>query len=368
MLKVETDRFLLIEMNSKVAAFLFIVLILSSGVGYGIAASVVYQPQVSKLQAELTTSRTDLSAIQANYTLLLSMYNQLLVNYSKSKADYTALGLNYSALSSDYMLLNSSYSQLGDEYQQLNQSDTLMMQNYRDLSSDVTQLQELLYSYSFSNVSKAFSRVLNEGAVNETASTVLSVTGYSHDLWSSIEKIYDYITSNIAYVHDIDMPYISTDSYIDFQGFRYLTGFLVDTVENYYQTPGFTLEIKQGDCDDQAILAYAMIKYYMKYIYGTEYDLYTTYIAFSGGSAHLAVILPVQGGELCIIDPAGNYLTSSGGHIASKAAAVELQAYSDYWSSQTGPISYMELYRVAVTDGSYTLVARGTVAQVAAFF
>ncbi len=65
-----------------------------------------------------------------------------------------------------------------------------------------------------------------------------------------------------------------------------------------------------------------MIKYYKKYVYGTEYSLYLAHIEFSYDTAHLAVILPVQGGDVCIIDPAGNYLTSSWYTIDSKPASL----------------------------------------------
>ncbi len=41
--------------------------------------------------------------------------------------------------------------------------------------------------------------------------------------------------------------------------------------ENYVQDPLFTAKHREGDCEDQAILVYAMIKYYQIYIYGKEY-------------------------------------------------------------------------------------------------
>jgi hypothetical protein len=45
----------------------------------------------------------------------------------------------------------------------------------------------------------------------------------------------------------------------------------VETIANYVQTPEWTLTQKQGDCDDQAALEYAMLRYYNKYIAGTDY-------------------------------------------------------------------------------------------------
>ncbi|MGB9760790.1 MAG: transglutaminase-like domain-containing protein, partial [Thermoproteota archaeon] len=145
------------------------------------------------------------------------------------------------------------------------------------------------------------------------------------------------------------------------------TSFETSTHRDYMQTPKLTLEIKQGNCEDQAILAYAMIKYYMKYIIGKEYLLYIAYIKFSDGKAHLAVFLPAQEGQVCIIDPAGYYLTKTEwGTITAKTAQYELQAYSNHWSSQ-GSISHITLYDVSIKDGSYKVVADGNLNQIIAF-
>jgi hypothetical protein len=269
--------------------------------------------------------------------------------------------LNYSRLMTDMGQLQLLYNSTATTNEQ-------MMNYYMRLSGDVLKLKDLLYSYCC--IPEAFPRVLNDGAIKKTAAAVAAAGTSSSDIWSSIQKIYEYVTTNIKYAKDIEMPYISTYWYVTYEGREYVTRFYdeVKTVQNYIQTPELTLNIKQGDCDDQAILAYAMIKYYMKYVYGTEYPLYLASIEFSSGYCHSAVILPVQGGEICIIDPAGNYLTKSGGVIASKAALPELQTYSNYWLHDAGSITYILLYKVNVIDGSYTVFANGTISQVAAAF
>jgi hypothetical protein len=238
---------------------------------------------------------------------------------------------------------------------------------YKGLCQNISDLHDLLYSYS--SIPQAFSRTLNEVSVNEVSSLVSSVTGSSSDFWSSCHKIYDYITSNIEYANDIDMPYSSTSRSVNIDGTDYIIDFTITTNRNYVQKPNLTIEIKQGDCEDQAVLAYAMIEYYMKYIFDTTYRLYIAEIKFSDGSGHLAVILPVQEGQVCIIDPAGKYLTSSTGAITSKPAQSELQAYSDYWSSHStyGSITYMTLYEVSIQDGSYSIKTEGTINQIAEF-
>jgi hypothetical protein len=163
------------------------------------------------------------------------------------------------------------------------------------------------------------------------------------------------------------MLYIFYYSHVNIDGFDYIISFETSTVRNYVQTPRLTLEIKQGDCEDQAILTYAMIEYYMKHIIGTECNLYIACMDFSDSSVHVAVFLPVQGGNVCIIDPAGSYLTKESGEIASEPAQQELQAYSNYWPSSHVSISHIKLYDVSVIDGSYKVVAEGDLNQITAF-
>ena len=382
---------------------------IGSAAGFGVGFMVL-NPQISTLQGGLLQARGEISSLQRekvslegnlsslaseygrlnqtyfdlkfsysnlynNYSSLKNSYQTLSSNYDRLNVDYNNLKTNYSSLESDYSALLWNCSQLMADMKQLqltyNSTATAneqMMSNYMRLSSDVLKLKDLLYSYC--SVPEAFPRVLNDGAIKKTTTAVAAADTSSTDIWSSIQKIYDYITANIEYTNDVEMPYIFTYWYVTYEGREYVTHFYdeMKTAQNYVQTPELTLNIKQGDCDDQAVLAYAMIKYHMKFVYGTEYNLYLAHIDFSSGKSHLAVILPVQGGELCIIDPAGNYLTKSGGEIASKVALSELQAYSDYWSSDAGPITHMVLYKVNVVDGSYTVFANGTISQVAAAF
>ena len=237
---------------------------------------------------------------------------------------------------------------------------------FGNLSEDVTEMDQALDSYT--SLPESFTRVLNSEAILSTASAVSSATGSSKDMWTSEQKIFDYIKSNVKYAYDVEMPYISYYRYIDSSGIRYITEFTLNVSQNYVQTPGLTLDINQGDCDDQAVLAYAMLKYYMKNVLGTEYNLYLASMEFTTGPGHVAVIMPVQGGNLCIIDPAGSYLTLKGGSIASKAALQELQAYSNYWAPNAGSIRSMQLYRIDTTDGSHTLVAEGTIEEIAQVF
>ena len=259
---------------------------------------------------------------------LYSSYRDLYNNYQTLFSKYNELNKKYDNLYIDYQNLLSDYNKLNSEYSELSSNYKKIKERYKNLSYDVVRFYDFLYSYV--NLPESFKRVLNENAINKTSKAVIEAGVVPFDLWYSIQKIYEYITNNIQYAKDIEMPYISGYWYVTYEKENYTLNFYneVRTIGEYIQSPELTLKIKQGDCEDQAILAYAMIKYYMKYVNGIDYDLYLAEIEFSN-SSHVSVILPVEGRKICIIDPAGHYLTNSFGRITSK------EAFQNYKHIQT---------------------------------
>ncbi|MDI9608716.1 MAG: transglutaminase-like domain-containing protein [Candidatus Verstraetearchaeota archaeon] len=315
------------------------------------------------LKGQLDETR---AALDAQSALAKSLQSQLSEAWSESsslRAENLALSANLSLLSSDYSSLQSSYNALQSRY-------SSALSEYAELSRSVEATMDYILSYA--SLTEAFPRTINDKEVKATASAVSSAGVTASNTWASYERIYNYIKSRITYVNDVEVPYISRIQYVSLPDAggrswsQYAESVSTGTWRNYVQSPSQTLKLEQGDCEDQAILAYAMLKYYMKYVYGTEYSLYLAYIEFnSADSAHLAVFIPVQGGNLCVLDPAGSYLTRSWGSIASKPAAQELSSYSAWWSDEGG-IAKITLYSVSATTGSYYVAAEGTLSQVAA--
>jgi hypothetical protein len=308
-----------------------------------------------QLQQDYSTLSLQYADLQKNYTALSSEYAGLQESYYKLESQYSSLERSYSSLSGEYQSLMSRYTNLSSEYNSL-------ISGYTQLNGTVAYMIHTMNAYSL--VKQAVPRVLNSDAVGATAPAVSSAGVSKSDYWGSIQKIYEYVTSNIKYANDIEMPLWYVSSTTTLNGQDYICKAEYFEYQNYVQTPELTLNIRQGDCDDQAVLAYAMIKQYMRGVYGTDYAFYLAYVLFSGGGAHMAVVMPVQGGNICIVDPAGRYLTSTWyGKITSKPALQELQAYSNYWTSE-GRIKYMELWSVT-PDGSPSVVAEGTLEEVA---
>lgn len=47
----------------------------------------------------------------------------------------------------------------------------------------------------------------------------------------------------------------------------------------------------------------------------------------------MAVVIPVQGGQIAILDPAGNYYTNIYGQLYSEVASVEIKKWLSRWSN-----------------------------------
>lgn len=325
--------------------------------------------------AEAQTIRYD--ELESDYNSLTGQHETLENNYESLTDDYESLESEYSVLMNNYASISEQYYELTDDYQDLESdyntldSEKRTLQTQYDtnldrlgsLSEDVLNFKEI--TDSLRNLEISFERVLCEAEVDKIATIVTDITD-PDSTWTSYYAIYNYVNENVDYAKDAEIVCIDSYSYVTIQGSRYLTGFSTGTSRNQIQTPEYTLEYEQGDCDDHAILIYAMIKYYLFNIYGTNYRDYIMSIEFSDGGAHLAVLIPVVNGNMCILDSAGNYYTNRRGYIASKTVSNEFYTYQDHWS-ENGEITRIQLYRVDMPDGDFTLEADGTIEDIISY-
>ena len=331
------------------ALILFIFLILTNAVWY---------LEYTKLSAEHRSLVNRYQDLSFDYNTLLSNYNYLLKRYDELKEDFDELYKMYTFLNVEHLNLQLKYNNLQLDYEYLKDGCA-------KTSSSFLSLLNVLESLAY--IPEAFKRVLSWSAV-EAVGKYVNESGVSPgDLWGSLQKIYDYIRAKVRYTYDVEIPVPSPPLLPNADSELLLGGWSYTMYRNYVQTPEFTAKYGQGDCDDQAILAYAMIKYYMIKVHGREYALYIAVVHFDN-SSHLAVFLPVKGGELTIIDPAGSYLTvDARGRICSRPAGVELQNYRNWWSRGKYQLKRIDLYSVDVRTGSYEKVASGTLEEIAAF-
>ena len=325
---------------------------------------------LDSMEIELDTSKTDLQSMSTNFNSLNNAHESLISSYDSLETEHATLLTNYADVTELYKDLIDDYYDLENDYENLDSTKRSIEDKYSksldylsSLSNDVLNFQELIGTYT--NLEESFSRILCEDEVDKIASTVTPITD-ADDVWDSYEDIYHYVNNNVEYEEDPEIPCIYNLYTANIDGNEYVTSFSTYSRQNTIQTPFYTLENKQGDCDDHAVLIYAMLKYYLINVYGTNYRTYIMRLEFSEDIAHLAVLIPVADGNLCILDSAGNYFTSRWGHIASKTVSLEFENYSDHLS-EWGEITHITLYDIDIFDGTYDIDAEGTLEEIISF-
>ena len=336
-------------MDPKIIGMLVIGILVGAGVGHG-ASHFIYTPKINGLRIELIDLRFKFETLSEQFETL--------------SADHEALKSERDSLQTQYSTLQSDLYRISNDYERASKY-------LKDLSSDVQGFYDLLGSYS--SLTESFQRVLNAEELEKIALTVAAVTQESEDNWDAYERIYKHVANKIDYApDDVEFPYIAEYRRETVGGDEVLSGFSVETTSNYVQKPWFTLEHKQGHVEDQVVAAYAMIKYYERNIYETEYPSYIAEIEFSEAPPYLVVFLPVKGGRtktprLCILDPIEQYYTSKLGQMIQREVSVELETYARVRAKAAGEITHITLYDIDVSDGSHTVAASGTLLEIAEF-
>lgn len=308
--------------------------------------------------------RSSIGTLGSNYAALNSSHATLQQEYDTLFSELSSLNSNFNRLQSDYGDLRAQHDSMVANYSALGGKYDSLKALYRDLSSDVEGLDEELDSYAL--FPEAIGRVLTDEQIAAVDWAVENAIGDEDDSWEAEKLIFGFINGSIVWASDIVTPYISETSTTLVDGDEYLTGFTLEHSPDYVSSPTLTLYNGYGDCDDQAVLGYAMLKYYERHVDGQEYDLYLALITFNNEAMHLCVIRPADGGYAFVFDPAGNYLSPGYGTATAPLALQELSSYSDYWIGNGG-IRDISLFTVVDYYGNYALAATGTLEEIASF-
>jgi len=314
------------------------------------------QALVDKLQNEYDELETAYETLQVNYSVLSYQHSLLVENYSSLKTAYNSLQADYSALEDKYQNLNVDFNVLSKNYTELLEDYEELAASYDSLTGNYEEWRAFAETYFSFN--ESFGRTLSESEISSLVPTVRELTSNPNDWWRSIKQLYDYVAYNIYYVYDEPFPMPPTIQELETDTYKN------ETSAEIFMSPDETLELQQGDCDDQAVLLYGLVKAYNKYVYGVDYELWAMVVTFGEDTAHLTVALPMGNGELTIIDPAGQYYTGWPGGLGSNNPYQELEKYSEIWSSYGG-IEYITLYEIE--NGVAHEVASGNIQEVASF-
>lgn len=338
----------------KLASVLLIGLLAVSG--FTVFLYYEYSSRLAELEWTVQKLESEKRALEAENRDLFSRYQQLEQNYLDTDMKLRRAIEENVALKTELAGLQLRYQQLQSLYNNMKSvADTLN-----------ASLSTIASTLSTCCLPEAFSRVLSLDKVRAVAGYVSAAGVVKDDVVTSIHRIYSWIRRNVEYAFDQPKPHPALNTCLSIGGDTYCF-YSVGFVEEYVQDPEFTAKYKRGDCDDQAVLAYAMIKYYFMFVHGKDYDVWIALLRFSNGEGHAAVFVPVAGGYLLVVDPAGSYITGDDyvlfTVVKPKPVLEELARYSRHFSAHGG-ITYVELYRVDVRGGDYQLIARGDLTSV----
>ena len=332
-------------MDPKIT-YIIIGLIVGAGAGY------------LAVNTQAVDLRGKLSDAQMQYVTLYTQFQILTKENTDLNNNNNNLNIQKSKLENNYTQLQSAYAKLG--------TDSRAASTYfKQLSGKVTDLELILKSYC--QIPDAFTRTLNDNEVQKVGDTVKLMTRNEPNYLAAYDKINNWVTGHITDVRDIRFPYIESIT-TKFNGTTVNTGYKILETEEYISTPEFTLKQSQGDSESQAILDFAMMKYYDRYIEGESNKVYLTVMSFSDGSIHSAIFVPFPEGRICIMDPSGHYVTRDQEYATTKMAASELGAYYNYWSNQNLQITNFAVYNINTINGSYTEIVKGPLSVIVAFF
>jgi hypothetical protein len=158
--------------------------------------------------------------------------------------------------------------------------------------------------------------------------TILRITdGWSTiSIWSEFctdgKKMYDWVVDNIGYRRDGLFPVLPPE-----------TSGNIEYVRDMWQFPNETLSLKEGDCEDMAVLLTSMMLSYGGEKYGK-----TECILIAGSSGiHVGVQMLFVGDRLTILDPAGCYYTKAlNGTVDCKDISTEINNWLDFWKPVAG--------------------------------
>ena len=279
----------------------------------------VLKQSYTSLNTTFNKLREDYTSLTSKYEELSDRYGKLLENYTSLKNAYDSLSTAYSTLSTNYTSLKSSFNTLKEEYEGLKRSYNELLTNYSRLSSSYNALSKSfeLLKTQYYDVLKRYDLIYT--VIRDRAGLMDTLPKYIDYLSPEVSnavteamkawlgnpytKIYNWVKSHVRYNYDTPLivpnPINSSTPYFTFS--------------NYVQYASETASLGRGDCEDQAILVAAMV---LNYWLRTENKTYLIYVVIIAGyekggkgAAHAFTLIPIKGGKVIILDPAGSLIT-----------------------------------------------------------
>ena len=279
------------------------------------------QDQITTLETTLTDLNSQIQTLQdqqTNYTTQIDTLNTLITDLQTQNQEKD---LQITNLQGNITFLLAENINLHVDLDILQNTHENYVESYQTLQDEVNQ-----------RINHPDPTIFVTPQDPEVTSLVQDLTGGGwsdtsdyHEFWTDIKTLYDWVDTNIDGRYDGLTPRLPDDPSLE-----------TDYGTDMWQFPEETLELKKGDCEDQAILLCSMIRQYSN----QQPNIDCIWII-----GHVGVQITVSGNNLVILDPALNYFTDDGyANLVSKDVTQEINNWVTYCESQG--VSNPEVYRV----------------------
>ena len=232
-----------------------------------------------RLKSEIEVLNNELSNLKANYDELSRKYDSLAAKYNELQTNHSSLKAMFETLSSKYFKLNEKYSKFVKGY-------SFLREEILDRAGDLSYTWSKKIDYTSPEVTQAVDEALGKWW--------WGINPYS--------KIYSWVRKNVKYNYDTGIPILPNNTWES-----------VSWRRDYWKYASETAKDRWGDCEDQAILVAAMVLNYWLRSYNKTYSIWVVLILghdmLGKPAGHAFTIIPVQGGKIIILDPAGESIT-----------------------------------------------------------
>jgi len=277
--------------------------------------------EISTLQSDLESKEAEIAALKTDLAVAEAEVLRLEGELATAQGDITRLEGKLVAAQAEVASLTQALTQAQGEKSELEVKILKWEDAYYDIRDEIYK--------KFGIGDDATELVTPNDSIVKDLTTSIAGT-FSQDwneVWKDSRTLYSWVRDNITYNYDTPIPILplTPDGTIFWH-------------DEYWRTPRETIEAGVGDCEDQALLLASMILSYNNEAYKT----WLIGIRNEHGG-HLAVAIPVVGGNLVILDPTGYYYTSSFGYIdTSKSISQATNDWLQHWSYQM-PDAYVDM-------------------------
>jgi len=281
----------------------------------------VKNSQIENLHAQIDDLNSQISYLQNQIALKEDQISSL-------KSQVNSLVTEISILNDQKLTLENRLEELTQEYNNLSYSYQSLQNEYHNYVTAYENLvEEVNWRWNQTDVEKFITP--EDPAVKNL---VFDITGGwsnpsdMNEFLADLKTMYDWIDNNIEYRSDGLYPMLPCDPREP-----------LDFWDEMWQLPNETLDLREGDCEDMAILLCSMIR-----AYGNMQCSAEAIFILGKYVGHIAVQIPFPENKIIILDPAGYYYTSDPfGNLTPKSIEEEINNWLNYWKPYLGSSIYV---------------------------